>query len=129
MAVCILDSGKKFLVDPYFCHSFKDTNNHLSDINDVAKRWNEYYKKNLPENYHLIYDYQNGWRFTNWDKYGNLSRSLYNLLSYAGVTHLDDFSFRYYIYGYNRYISLVLGIISILLVFAGIRYYNKSLKL
>jgi hypothetical protein len=129
MAVCILDSNKKYLVDPYFCHSFKDINNHLSDINDVAKRWNEYYKKNLPGTYPLIYDYQNGWRFTNWDKYGNLSRSLYNILSYAGVTHLDDFSFRYLIYGYNRYIAFVLGMISILLVSVGIKYYNKSLKL
>jgi hypothetical protein len=129
MAVCILDSGKKYLVDPYFCHPFKDTNNHLSDINDVAKRWNEYYKKNLPVNYPLTYDYQNGWRFTNWDKYGYLSRGLYNILSFAGVNQLDNFSFRYYIYGYNRYIAMLLGIISILFISTGINYYKKQLKM
>lgn len=125
MAVCILDSDKKYLVDPYFCHSFKDSNNHLSDINDVSNKWEEYYKKNVPDNYPQIYDYQNGWRFTNWDKLGAFSHGIYSALSKLGFKELDNFSYRYYIMGYNKYIALLLCIFSLLILGFGVKYFRK----
>jgi len=73
----------------------------------VAKNWYAYYSKQLLPNYDKTYDYQSGWRFTNWDKFGFLSRSIYQAGVFIyGKEKMDNFSFRYWALGFNKYYSM-----------------------
>lgn len=120
IAVCIERQDKRFLVDPLFNHAFKDNNNRLSDIRNVSKSWFAYYIKHLPSNYPIEYNYQYGWSYTNWEKYGSISKDIKKGLVFIfGKERINNFSFRYYIFGYNRYIAyacLVLGFVSLVAV-------------
>lgn len=107
MAVCIVQGSKMYLIDPLFAHDFKGPNGKLSDIRTVSKEWYSYYGKHVPENYVEAYNYQYGWSFTNWDKYGDISRSIYKGLCFiAGKERVDRFSFRHYIMGFNKFYLL-----------------------
>jgi hypothetical protein len=98
-----VESGNKLLlVDPLFNCSFKDSSGRLSDIHAVAKNWNVY-KQQVPPNYNKDYNYQSGWRFTNWDKFGFLSRSMYKVGAFIfGKTKMDNLSVHYYYLGLSR---------------------------
>jgi hypothetical protein len=108
MAVCIMDHGKLLAVDPLFGHNFKDANGNMSDIHAVAANWNNYYRYHLPAKYVPDYNYQYGWTFTNWDKFGSFSRGIYHVLcNMIGKEKVDNFSFYYYVKGFSKYYMLL----------------------
>lgn len=99
--------NKLLLIDPLYNHAFTDSLGHLSDIHEVAANWSTYYSKHLPTNYKSEYNYQSGWRYTNWDKYGLLSHSVYNLGSlFVGKSKMNNLSIRYYLLGLDKFYSL-----------------------
>ena len=104
MVVCIFANNKMYVVDPLFGHDFKGPDGKLSDIRDVYKNWYTYYSKRVPPTYQELYNYQYGWSFTNWNKFGVVSRSLYKALCFViGKDRVDTFSLRYYTQGYNKF--------------------------
>jgi hypothetical protein len=109
-----LKSGKKMiLVDPLFKYTFRDTQNHLSTLHDVMAHWATYYAKHTPANYNPNYNYQQGWRHTNWDKYGVVSRSVYKILSFLmGKDRTDALSLRMWIIDAYRVQSILAFLVS-----------------
>lgn len=104
MTVCIFADNKMYLVDPLFEHSFKGPDGKLADIRDVSKNWYNYYSLYVPANYDPSYDYQYGWSFTNWDKFGAFTRGVYKIMCYLFTKpRVDTFSLRYYTQGYNKF--------------------------
>jgi len=107
-----VESGDKLLlVDPLFNCAFKDSLGHLSDIHIVSQNWNSLYKNEVPANYNKAYDYQSGWRYTNWDKFGFLSRSAFKTGVFIfGKKRMDKVSLHYYYLGLSRiYFFTALG--------------------
>lgn len=120
MTVCIDYKGKQYVVDPYLNHSFKGPDNKLSAINDVAKYWYSYYSLHLPEGYVPSYNYQYGWSFTNWDKFGAFSRGIYKVLCMVfDKKKVDQFSYHSYTMGFNKF-YLVFSFMAFLISF----YYS-----
>lgn len=77
-----LDGGKRWvLVDPLYNHVFKLSNGTLASLEEVAGHWSDF-KAQLPAKYNPDYSYQEGYRFTNWDKLGPVSRGAYRLGSW-----------------------------------------------
>lgn len=125
----IENGNKLLLVDPLFNCSFRDSSNHLSDIHTVASNWG-YYSKNLPKEYKSEYDYQSGWRYTNWDKFGFISRGIYNTGVFIfGKSRMDNLSVHYYYLGLSKiyFISSFLGFL--LFILNPIRHLLKHRKL
>jgi hypothetical protein len=107
MTVCIFADNKMYVVDPLFGHDFKGPDGKLSDIRDVSKNWYTYYSKHVPPSYQELYNYQYGWSFTNWNKFGVVSRTMYKTLCFVlGKDRVDTFSLRYYTQGYNKFFWL-----------------------
>lgn len=104
-----LKSGKKMiLVDPLFKHTFRDSQNHLSSLHQVRGEWKSYYSLHTPANYNPNYNYQQGWRHTNWDKYDAVSRSAYRILCFAiGKEKTDALSLRMWIIDAYRVQSIL----------------------
>lgn len=128
--VCCEYNGKRVVVDPLFNFSFRDSNNKLVDINEIKNNWHSYYKKTLPVNYPRIYSFENGWSFTNWNKYGVFSKNIRKLLVFlGGKKTIDNFSFRYYIFGYNRFISYACFTIGIALLISNFVYSCGKIKM
>ena len=99
----IVDGNRLLLVDPLYNLAYKDSSGNLVDIHDVAKNWNNYYRYQVPQNYNLKYDYQEGWRFTNWDKFGSFSRGIYKIGVFIfGKKKVDNFSFASEFSGLSR---------------------------
>jgi hypothetical protein len=95
------------LLDPLFNCAFKDSTGRLSDIHEVANNWSMY-STQLPKGYNPAYDYQSGWRYTNWDKFGFLSRSAYKIGAFfLGKSKMDKLSVHYYYLGMSRIYFLV----------------------
>ncbi len=113
-----LKSGKKMiLVDPLFKHTFRDAQNHLSTLHDVRARWATYYSKHTPANYNPNYNYQQGWRHTNWDKLGVVSRSAYKILTFViGKDRTDALSLRMWIIDAYRVQSVLALLFSALCI-------------
>jgi hypothetical protein len=113
-----LKSGEKMiLVDPLFKHTFRDSQNHLSTLHDVKAHWGTYYSKHTPANYSPSYNYQQGWRHTNWDKYGVVSRSVYKILTFSmGKNRTDALSLRMWIIDAYRVQSVLALLFSALCI-------------
>ena len=108
ITLAVENGNKLLLIDPLYNYAFKDSLGHFSDIHDVANNWYAYYSKQLPLKYDKTYDYQSGWRFTNWDKFGFLSRSIYHTgIFIYGKEKMDNFSFRYWISDFSKYYSIL----------------------
>ena len=108
LVIPLKSSGKWILLDPLFKHSFRDTHNHLSSIHDIKSQWNTYYAKHTPKNYNPLYNYQQGWRHTNWDKFGVVSRAVYKILVFTiGKDKTDALSFRMWIIDAYRIQAIV----------------------
>ncbi len=119
MALGIEKQNKLLLIDPFFNYAFKDSTGHLCDINEIAKNWHTFHSNHLPQGYDKKFNYQSGWRFTNWDKFGFVSRSFY----YTGIfiwgrSKMDNLSMRYWLLGLSRFYSLIsfLGFVLFLLI-------------
>jgi hypothetical protein len=113
-----LKSGKKMiLVDPLFKHTFRDAQNLLSTLHDVRAHWATYYSKHTPANYNPNYNYQQGWRHTNWDKLGVVSRSAYKILTFViGKDRTDALSLRMWIIDAYRVQSVLALLFSALCI-------------
>jgi hypothetical protein len=125
-----IESGRKLLlVDPLFKCSFKDSSGHLSDIHLVANNWDKY-KQQVPSNYDMAYNYQSGWRFTNWDKFGFLSRSIYKAGVFIfGKTKMDNLSVHYYYLGLSKIYFLFALLGFLILSFIIFRGFLRERKL
>lgn len=105
------------LVDPLFHHTFKDSKGNLSTIEDVHSNWSTYYGKNLPANYNPAYNYQQGFRHTNWDKYGFVSRAVYRFMTLTiGQKKTDALSLRMWIIDPYRVQSFLAYLISLICI-------------
>ena len=78
MLIPLKQAEKSILIDPLFHHVFTDSNGRPSSIKDVSNQWS-YFSKYVPKHYALKYDYQQGWRYTNWDKLGFVSRGAFKI--------------------------------------------------
>ena len=106
IALGVETNNKLLLVDPFFNHAFLDSTGNLSDIHEVANNWEKFYSKHLPSGYKPEYNYQAGWHYTNWNKWGLLSESCYKIGSFLlGKNKMDNFSMRYYLLGSNKFYS------------------------
>lgn len=89
----VVDGNRLLLVDPLYDLYYKDSLGHMVDIHEVAKNWS-YYVKQVPPNYNHNYDYQSGWRYTNWDKLGIISRGIYKVgVKIFGKERVDNYAF------------------------------------
>ena len=80
------------LVDPLFNCVFLDSQGQALSCMQVKKQWKQLIG-DLPDEYDQKYNYQQGFRYTNWDKFGLLTRSLYRIGKFVHLS-VDDFSFR-----------------------------------
>lgn len=123
---------KLLLVDPFYGIVYRDTNNNMVDIDTVAKYWHSYYAKQTPMGYTKIYDYQYGWKYTNWGKLGFVSKVIYKATSFfVGKEKTEKFSLRYYMIRLNHAIVLIGAgsfVLSLLIAFRLFRPEIRSLR-
>jgi hypothetical protein len=89
------------LVDPLFNHMFLDTQYRELSADAVKSLWpktalkapGQYDISQLPVDYPEKYNYQQGFRYTNWDKYGLLTRTIYRVGKFLHLP-MDTFSYR-----------------------------------
>jgi hypothetical protein len=113
LSLQLKNSGQWILVDPLFKHTFRDSHNRLSSLHNVRLNWANYYAKHTPSNYNPSYNYQQGWRHTNWDKYGVVSRSAYKILTFVmGKDRTDALSLRMWIIDAYRFQSTLAFLVS-----------------
>lgn len=113
LAIQLKSSGQWILVDPLFKHTFRDSHSRLSSLHNVRLNWANYYAKHTPSNYNPSYNYQQGWRHTNWDKYGVVSRSAYKILTFVmGKERTDALSLRMWIIDTYRFQSTLAFLVS-----------------
>lgn len=128
LALPLKQNGKLILVDPLFHHTFKDNDGQLSSIETVRSNWNSYYALHLPTRYNSAYDYQQGFRHTNWDKYGFLSRAMYGVLVFAiGQEKTDALSMRMWIidpYRVQSVLAFLASAFCVLMIVMGYRHHN-----
>ena len=118
--------NRLILIDPLFNCLFKDSTGKLSDIHQVAGNWN-YYAKNLPPDYDTSYNYQGGWRYTNWDKLGFITRAIYKTgCFFAGKEKMDQISLRYYILGFSFYYGMFSIIGALFFIYLAFRKNIKA---
>ena len=120
LSLHLKSSGQWILVDPLFKHTFRDSQNRLSSLHNVRLNWANYYAKHTPSNYNPSYNYQQGWRHTNWDKYGVVSRSVYKILTFVmGKDRTDALSLRMWIidaYGVQSILAFLVSALCIGLI-------------
>lgn len=128
LAVPLKQSGQLILVDPLFQHTFKDSGGQLSGIETVRSNWASYYVKHLPSRYDASYDYQQGARHTNWDKFGFVSRAMYRVLSFTmGQEKADSLSLRMWIidpYRVQSFLAFLVSAFCVLMIVMGYRHHN-----
>lgn len=99
----VVDGHRLLLVDPLYNLYYKDSMGHMVDIHEVSKNWYNYYIKQVPTSYNPSYNYQSGWRYTNWDKFGDLSRTMYKIgVLFFGKERMDNYSFADHFTGLSR---------------------------
>lgn len=126
----VVDSGaRQLLVDPMFQWTFRDSLGHLSDIKQVAANWS-YYAQYEPPHYKPSYNYQEGWDYTNWDKFGVFSRALYKVCIFIwGKEKVDNYSFRAGLLGLTQKYFYLCSFLFICCVAFIIRRYVRYLKI
>ena len=110
--------AKWMLIDPLFNHEFLDSQGRELSALQVKAQWPILVAK-LPAEYDAKYNYQQGFRYTNWDKLGFVSRTAYALGKLIGMP-MDTFSFRAMfirqhvwnlaIYGFGLALTLGIGV-------------------
>ena len=89
-----LSNQRLGLVDPLFNHVFKDEKGNIADINEVESNWAKF-DTLLPPKYAKKYNYQQGYRHTNWDKLGFVTQGIYHLGCFVmGKQQMDLVSLR-----------------------------------
>jgi hypothetical protein len=115
-----LKNGRLGLTDPLFKHVFVDSNGNIADIHSVKNEW-DYFKKQVPAKYDKQYDYQEGYRLTNWDKLGFISRFFYSTgIAICGKQTMELFCIRVYlldIYQIQFFISILISAFFVFLIY------------
>ena len=97
LAIPLKSTGQLVVVDPLFHHVFRDANGNMVGLEKLKSDWFTL-EHTLPDNYNRKYNYQSGWRHTNWDKFGFVSRAVYKLLCWTyGKAKTDAICMRMYI--------------------------------
>lgn len=103
IATVVEQDDKLLLVDPLSGHIFRDSNGNMTEIDTVSKYWNSYYKHHLSANYNKSYNYQMGWKYTNWDKLGVMTKLVYKTTAlFIGKEEADKLSLRYFVIRMNK---------------------------
>lgn len=106
ITLVVENNNKLCLLDPTYNYAFKDSSGGLADIHEVANNWTAYSQR-VPANYPPEYNYQSGWRYTNWDKLGILSRTIKSMgIFFYGKQKMENLSVRFYLLGRIKYYSL-----------------------
>jgi len=115
----VQDNPNNLLVDPSLNYMFRDSSNNPISIETVCKDWHKLIKY-LPSNYNLQFDYQEGYRYTNWDKFGSVSRFAYRIsCRFFGKEKVDNFSLRSFFideYFFRAISSIIILIIPLVLI-------------
>jgi hypothetical protein len=123
----IMSGDKVMVVDPLYKIVYKDSLGNMVDIHELSKNW-AYYKQQTPPGYKQ-YNYQAGWRYTNWDKLGFISRWLHNGLALIlGEQRTDNISARSYFLSATK-LYMVLSLLAFLLVslyFIKLQFYSEG---
>jgi len=120
-----LKNGRLGLVDPLYNHVFKDPNGQIADIKSVVKNW-QFYDSKVPTQYKKQYNYQEGYRHTNWDKLGFISMSIYKAgCILMGKKSMDLISLRTFFIDPYEIVFYVSMAVSVLIGF-GIWRIGKS---
>jgi len=129
IATVIEDGDKLLLVDPLSGHIFRNEKGEMATIDSVSRYWNSYYKLHLPARYEKTYDYQNGWKYTNWDKLGPISKAFYKTsVFFIGKQKTDRLSIHYYIVRLNKSIVFIATALFILSVMVGLRLFRPEVN-
>ena len=107
------------LVDPLFNHVFVDSQHRELSALQVKKQWPMMVDE-LPAEYDTKYNYQQGFRYTNWDKLGFVSRAAYNLGKLIGLP-MDTFSFRAMFIRQHSWNLIIYSLGLLITLFVGLR--------
>ncbi|OSZ81706.1 hypothetical protein CAP35_00100 [Chitinophagaceae bacterium IBVUCB1] len=100
----VLDvDNKLLLVDPFYGIVYRNPQHEMVEIDTVAKYWGSFYAAQTPIKYTKLYDYQHGWKYTNWGKLGFLSKTVYKITElFIGTERTEKLSIRYYMIRMNH---------------------------
>ncbi len=129
ITLVVEDGPHLYLIDPMFKWTFRDTTGHLSDIHEVAANW-PYYFRHRPPRYRRTYNYQNGWIYTNWDKYGRFSRLMYSAgVKVFGEQKMNSISLRTHFLNITEDCFFLLCLLLACLLIFLIRKYLKYIQI
>jgi len=112
------------LIDPLFNWVFLDSHKHELPAQKVKKMWPQLIQQ-LPAEYDKKYNYQEGYRYTNWDKFGAITRTAYKVGKVMDLP-MDTFSFRG-VFIRQHYWKLVIYFLGLCLtVFFALRTWIKK---
>ncbi len=122
--------GKWVVLDPLYDLYFKDSIGNFASFDEVHKNF-ETYKKQLPKNYPLEYNYA-GVSYTNWNKIKIIGPAIKSMLNFfMGKEKADKISIRSYIIrNYNLLYILTSAICIFLFMLIGWKFWkNKKQKI
>lgn len=129
IATVIEYNNKLLAVDPLSGHIFRDSLGNMAEIDTVAKYWNNYYKLHLPKNYDPVFNYQEGWKYTNWGKLGFASKAVYRVTAmFIGKKKAEHLSLHYYIVKLNKSIVFITTALFILIVMIALRLFRPEVN-
>jgi hypothetical protein len=119
------DFNKWILIDPLFGVVVTDSTGYPLSYIEAEQHWDDI-KNRFPLNYQLAYHY-NGIRYTNWDKYGFLSKAIKSLAKCCMAPNkIEEFSLRPLLLStYKVYLILL---IALFIFFHGINFYFFNKK-
>lgn len=110
-----LEDGRNIMIDPIFGYLFVDSSGQPLDAARLCAEW-PIIQGSLPQNKIRTYSYENGIRYTNWEK-NMVTVTMRSCFRLVGINH-DEICLRLYYNAIRRW-SPVLGlIISILYILA-----------
>ena len=122
-------NGRWSVLDPSYNQYFYRPDSTLASFNDVSNNFNSY-KKQLKPNYEIKYAYE-GVRYTNWDKFGEISQAAkYVLIAFYGKTRVERFSVRKYLINFDKIWATIFYLISFFLILMSlIQWWLKRYRL
>ena len=120
------------LIDPLFNHVFVDSQDRELSALQVKAQWRKSLAKvtgdydilQLPAEYDTKYNYQQGFRYTNWDKLGFVSRTGYAFGKFIGLP-MDTFSFRAIFIRQHSWNLIIYSMGLLITLFVGLRLRLK----
>jgi len=112
------------LVDPLFNHVFLDSQNRELSAESVIANWPQIIPQ-LPSDYPEKYNYQQGLRYTNWDKFGLFTRTIYRVGKFLHLP-MDTFSYRAVFIKQHFWNLIIYGFGLVLTIFLGLRARQKK---